>query len=504
MWRDRLIIFGLITLTLALRLWHLDGYLVFLGDEGRDVLVARQILHGKFTLLGPTASVGGFYMGPIYYYFMAPFLWLFRGNPVGPAVMVVFFQAATVGLIYLFGRRFLNWRAGLVSALVYTLSPLTIKYGISSWNPNILPFFSLLTIGALVWSLRFKLGWPAVLAGFSWGIALQLHYLALILGPIALVLAFFDLNVKRIAGRLLGFFLGWLTGLAPFLFFEIRHGFPNTRTIWRFLFGQAKAPVGFGEPVKLFGQMVDLAKRLNAWFLGYPLDANREILVYLASGFLILLVLTLLIRRRSDALGFATIAVWWLVGLLGLSFYQGQIHDYYLTFLFPCFALVIGNFFGRLLSWFPVSLIALGSLVYLIGHLVGVLPLVRQQPNFQLDQSRQVAGAVLNHRQGRQISPAGEYNFALVSEHNSDHAYRYFFEAWDQPPLPLDQKVTSQLMIICEEENCPVLGNSLWEIAGFGRAEIAGVWQVRGGIEIYRLVHHPESASLIGKPAPKG
>src|SRR3989344_1455399 len=79
-----------------LRLYLIMDYMTFLGDEGRDVLIVYKILHGDLTLLGPTASVGGFFLGPIYYYFMAPFLWLFNYNPVGPAIMVALFGIATV------------------------------------------------------------------------------------------------------------------------------------------------------------------------------------------------------------------------------------------------------------------------------------------------------------------------------------------------------------------------------------------------------------------------
>ena len=64
----------ILLLALYLRLYHISEYLTFLGDEGRDVLVVKHILGGDLTLLGPTASVGGFFLGPIYYYFMAPFL----------------------------------------------------------------------------------------------------------------------------------------------------------------------------------------------------------------------------------------------------------------------------------------------------------------------------------------------------------------------------------------------------------------------------------------------
>lgn len=47
-----------------LRLYRIQDYMTFLGDEGRDVLVVkRMLIDHKFTLLGPTASVGGFFLG---------------------------------------------------------------------------------------------------------------------------------------------------------------------------------------------------------------------------------------------------------------------------------------------------------------------------------------------------------------------------------------------------------------------------------------------------------
>ena len=47
-----------------MRLYKIQDYMTFLGDEGRDVLVVYNILHGHLTLLGPTSSVGGFFFGP--------------------------------------------------------------------------------------------------------------------------------------------------------------------------------------------------------------------------------------------------------------------------------------------------------------------------------------------------------------------------------------------------------------------------------------------------------
>src|SRR5437016_1790147 len=94
----------ILILAAFLRIYRISDYMTFLGDEGRDVLVAKEILHGHFTLLGPRSSAGDFFMGPAYYYFITPFLWLFNYDPVGPAIMVALFGVATVYLIYIVGK----------------------------------------------------------------------------------------------------------------------------------------------------------------------------------------------------------------------------------------------------------------------------------------------------------------------------------------------------------------------------------------------------------------
>lgn len=79
----------LILLTLVgagLRLYRLEASLQFLGDQGRDALVMYRLIKGDWPFIGPITSVGNFYLGPLYYYLMAPFLWLSGYNPVGPAI----------------------------------------------------------------------------------------------------------------------------------------------------------------------------------------------------------------------------------------------------------------------------------------------------------------------------------------------------------------------------------------------------------------------------------
>jgi 4-amino-4-deoxy-L-arabinose transferase-like glycosyltransferase len=152
--KENLGIISILLVAAFYRLYKIADYMTFLGDEGRDVLVAYNILHGKLTLLGPTSSVGGFFLGPIYYYFMAPFLLLFNFDPVGPAVGVAIIGVLTVLLLFFVCKYFFNTRIALVASLLYAVSPLVVAYSRSSWNPNPLPFFSLLTLFALFFAVK--------------------------------------------------------------------------------------------------------------------------------------------------------------------------------------------------------------------------------------------------------------------------------------------------------------------------------------------------------------
>jgi hypothetical protein len=44
-------------------------------------------------------------------------------------------------------------------------------------------------------------------------------------------------------------------------------------------------------------------------------------------------------------------------------------------------------------------------------------------------------------------------------------------------------------MVVCEKVPCSPLGESSSEIAGFGRAKIAGEWDA-SVVKVYRLIHY--------------
>jgi len=507
---SKILLLFIVLLAAFLRLYRIQDYMTFLGDEGRDVLVVYGILHGHLTLLGPTSSVGGFFLGPIYYYFMAPFLWLFNYNPVGPAVMVGLFGIATVGLIYIVGKEFFNTKVGLIAALIYAISPLVIVYSRSSWNPNPLPFFSLLILYLLYKALRKNNLLLLFISGILFGIAMQLHYLALFLGVIivayVLCAVFYRQKglsaVRKLFYDYSSIFLGFIIGWLPFLAFEIRHGFLDFKNIFNFVLFSGKTGAGgnyfatvYDVFSRTFGRLVFYFPTPDHQYLyNHLLLIVWQMFVIIFAVFACAVIFVRFYRsfkdRSDDFEKYLLITIWLILGILLFGFYKKAIYDYYFAFMFPLPFLLVAQSL-EFLRKFKLGIILASVLLIIIVvlNLDGVP--FQYEPNRQLNQAETIARFVSDKTNGQ------PFNFALISEGNSDQAYRFFFTIWNHPPVTIEnpsqdpqrKTVTKQLLVICESLPCEPLGNSLWEIAGFGQADIVGHWNV-SVVEVYKLIHY--------------
>ena len=505
-------VIAILILAAFLRLYRIADYMTFLGDEGRDVLKAYDILHGHLTLLGPTSSVGGFFLGPIYYYFMAPFLWLFNYNPVGPAVMVAFFGVATVWLIYKFCSDLFNPKIGLIAAFLYAISPLIISYSRSSWNPNPLPFFSLFILFVLYKGIlknNLKLFFAV---GILLGIAMQLHYLSAFLAVVIFVYILLSetlgtrtviqKTILALIRKYLSIFAGFIIGWSPFLAFEIRHGFLDFKNIFNFIVhsGNTGASANFSHTVydvffRLFGRLLVSFPPPEQFFkynkITLDLWMLTVLLVAILSSLLLLNNLYKSFKTKNENFGkYLLLFVWLFIGIILFGFYKKPIYDYYFSFMFPLPFILIASLIVFIYEKFKIfgKVLAITIFIFLFVINIQGLPF-RYEPNRQLNQMRTIASFVMTK------TDAKPFNFALISGGNSDYAYRYFFTTWNHAPItithnPKDGSITDQLFVVCESPlPCQPLGNSLWEIASFGRAEIAGHWKV-SVVEVYKLVHY--------------
>jgi len=459
------------------------------------MIVMRKIFSQRdIPFLGPTASVGGFYLGPIYYWMAAPFLLISVFDPVGPAYMVAILGVLTTFILFRFIKDTIGFWPAFLTGLIYAVDPLILRYSRSSWNPNPLPLFALLLFYFIYLAIVRKKLRYFLFSGACLGIAVQLHYLAIILAALAALAVLLNIKIKDLLKAVSLAAFGFLITFSPFLLFELRNNFPNFHTIFQFV--TRGTTVRYNE-TNIIANVFNLG---NA-FMEELTRSRNNILTKITFLVLTFSGIFVIVRqyRYFDKKVFLTISlIWFFGGLLFLRLYTGQIHDYYYGFMFPAPFLLFAIFLSILWNktFLKITALILTAFIFVYFAFNGYF---RTPPNRQIDQTKDIANIVM---QNAANSP---YNFALISDNNSDHAYRYFLETGGKKPTELEELVTGQLLVICESKVCEPLGNSSWEIAGFGRAEIERVWNLENyGIKIYRLTHWPGTPSPEGKPAQKG
>ena len=250
--KRNILLFFLITLfaTFAfLRMYKLAEFVTFLGDQGRDAIIIRNILTLKhFPAIGPVTSVGQVYLGPFYYYFMAPWLLFSAFDPIGLAYGSAILSMVFLFLTYLCIRDLFDEITAVTSTVLIGFSSVLIEFARFSWNPNLLPYFAFFTVYALVKSIQTSKLKYYLLLGALLSFSIQLHYLALFLIPsvAAVLIAYHFINRSSIKITV----RNWLYAAGafilfsiPLIIFDLRHEFINAKSFATF-FTKSGAPSG--------------------------------------------------------------------------------------------------------------------------------------------------------------------------------------------------------------------------------------------------------------------
>lgn len=495
-----------------LRLYRISEYMTFLGDEGRDAIVVRRLLvNFDPILIGPGTSIGNMYLGPLYYYFMAPWMLLFGLSPVGASIGVALLGVATIFLIWILAREWFGSMYAILASFLYAISPIVITYNRSSWNPNIMPFFALLCVYGMwrVWKNKEFL-W-LLIVGVSYAFVLQSHYLGLILLPIlgmvwvATLLKLtrsktkkfgdWKLKIGSFSTKSIFALLVFLFLMSPLVIFDARHGWNNFNAIQTF-FGERETTLSI-KPWSSFYKLPEVGTEIITRLLG---GTNLEVGVFLSYllsiGFFLyaLQILIKLIKKSvltTEEQGIFVLIIWAFIGVLGLAAYKQHIYDHYFGFLFPLPFLLFVGLSKKLISaskFFGVFVVGLLTLAIILASFESS-PL-RYPPNRQYQRTEAIAKKVYD--ESREMP----FNFGLIAERNYDDAYQFFLELWGAPmveinPLMAEITITDQLFVICENEKstCNPTTNPKAEIANFGWSKIEEEWMVEG-VVIYKLVHN--------------
>ena len=182
-----LILLSTILIGAFLRLYRLERLMWWWqsGDHGRDLLVAKHIAdYGEIIFSGPSSFGGiGLLKNSVFYYYFLSFFWSLAHSAKGVVFFFSLLNIATIFIVYVITAKLRNQKAGLIAALLMSLSYRAIVFSRSVYQPFLLPLFISLYLASLLYSLKEKSFFSLTISTVLIFLSLQFHYSTLLFLP---------------------------------------------------------------------------------------------------------------------------------------------------------------------------------------------------------------------------------------------------------------------------------------------------------------------------------
>lgn len=328
-----------------LRIYNINNTLGFYYDQGRDALEIWDLWHKfDFFLIGPTTGIAGIFRGPFYYYLIAPFYLIGKGNPVWPSVFLSFTTVIASYLGFYLGKKIHSNIAGIIFVLLSAFSFNIVMA--SRWLSNPTPMLllsMLLVFFMLKVSEKKKWGWYGIstvlgLSLFSFGSSGEVFYFL----AVAIFAIFQRKNLPNKKQILIVLVLFLLT-LLPQIIFEFKNNFLLSKNIANFLINEKSfRPTTWA----VFSEKIEFYKNVFGGLIFHGQSGKEKI------AFSAVLILMIIYFRKLIKLKGVKILFLLLVSMMiGLFFFQGNegnFYDYYLTGYYLIFLLFFSIGLGEI------------------------------------------------------------------------------------------------------------------------------------------------------------
>jgi len=461
-----------------LRLYRLADFAIFLGDQGRDAIIMKNIVNfSHFPAVGPSSSVGQIYLGPFYYYFMAPWLAIFHLNPIGPIVGVALLSSLFIVLAFIMVADLFDEKIALLTSIFLAFSATIIDLSRFSWNPNILPMFSFIAIYFFCKSLFTKDRFFFIATGFFLGIAFQLHYVtfSLLFACVAtgLVFAYKDKDKRQQFKNALFALLSFTIINIPLILFDLRHQFLNSKNFIT-LFTN---PSGAGSTS--LKSIIDGFISLNSY--AFSITLHPIIAVIILAAFIYTF-------KKWHDVEYRLMASLFLISLVITSFMTEHKFAHYFGILYPMYYLLIAIVITRLFDRNNKKIPNIRQL--LIGFFIVGMFVYSQAPRYSFlykEPNKQIAHAEKTAAKIFPLITSSKFRLTAIPDTFGYSAYGYFLEVWGKKPVDnLTLDPADEMFVMCEGE-CAPIGNPQWDVAFF-KANSVSTSISSDNVNVYKLI----------------
>jgi hypothetical protein len=385
-----IIFLAILSFGMYLRFWNIQYVQGFGWDQARDAWKVRDLLAGNYPLEGPKTGIGQFHLGPLHYYFMAPFFIATQLDPMASNYYNIFINTLTFLVVFFVLRSIFNTKTALIGLLLYATSWYLIRQNIIPWNVsllNITSFTIFLLIIQIVVKQKYKLiPFLAMMAGFFF----HVHFTAIFIIPIiglSLLLSKHKLTMFKYSIASLPLFFIFLI---PNLLFDLNNDRGDTIRLTRF----------FDEYYHGFSFRFMLHKSSDAMLMFQMLIKNPlfDALKYIIP---ITFYLYVYFKEKSDDKRLIALLTlpWLILPWWGFTLYSGPTSDYYYLINLPIAFYIILYLQNELIKLKPkvvipilvilwLSYIHYNTQEFLIKPKQGGLEQTKQEVQLALKESR--------------------------------------------------------------------------------------------------------------------
>lgn len=229
-------LFILFLLTVTFRLWFAFSHLSFGQDFARDLYIVEELTNKAiiFVDYGPKASVGNFYLPPFYYQLLL-FFTIISGKSLVMTALITLVESITPIILYWILRDFMKKNSAFIGALIYSFSGLAVTFGTFAWNPNMIPFFTTLSIFFIGRYHKKKQALSLIGSLVSLMLAFHLHYQVAVLFPF--YFGFFVYLVMKKQLNIRHWIIALIIAFIPFVPYiksEVANNFANSGSIIKY------------------------------------------------------------------------------------------------------------------------------------------------------------------------------------------------------------------------------------------------------------------------------
>lgn len=462
-----------------LRFYRMRYLSTFLTDQAIELAGARQILNGKFTLIGIKTSISEVRNGAVMYYLLAPLLYIFRLDPIAGGVLQALLSIATIVLTFFLGKKVAN-NQGLLAAYFIAASSLLVKFS----RQTMLAFYPLFFTGLSLF-LSIKIATVKnnknryiLMLGFLLGFILQIHYSTISIWLFAILLPFI-INIGKKIYYYSQLILGTIVGFSPLLLFELRHEFFNTKMFINYLF--EKEHNGLNSSFNLFYYWLDA--------IGKVYGGEKLWL----GGLLLAIIFLGMWRWRKNLNILEKLCFGQLVATLFFTiFFVRDMVVHYTIAAFVPIALLLAGFLERTISSFRIKKPLGIYIVIIFSYLLLNYSHYGLQDNhgWTMAKGWDLVGTEKTARIISNDIKDETFNVAMVvNTQNRGIPLRYFLNNWGKTPLSYENYSGAELLYVLAEPGINLDEMTMWEIVSFGPFQIDKIWPIQNDFLLYRLSH---------------